>query len=217
MLIKSQRAIGLLSNPVAITSPDLSQMRKYPSDDLNLWVKLERENQNVKKLSFAGTLADHEKVLLEAVAGLMKGRSLTILENLSLRECEAFLRDRNSEMALENIPTGDEARFKKLFSWLRILPAHTPAQEYQFSSEKGPFSKLKLLDKIRELKAFLSSFEVRELYQGSVAPELIDVEDLTVYIQAPYQSEHDRARFEELHILGVSMFQEENLNFIPEA
>ena len=74
-----------------------------------------------------------------------------------------------------------------------------------------------MVDKIRELKAFLSSFEVRELYQGSVAPELIDVEDLTVYIQAPYQSEQDRARFEELHILGVSMFQEENLNFIPEA
>lgn len=217
MLIKSQRAIGLLNNPVAVVSPDPSQMRKYPSDDLNLWVKLERENQNVKKLSFAGSLADHEKVLLEALAALMKGRPLSLLENLSLRECEAFLRDRNSEMAMENIPASDEVRFKKLFAWLRIFPAQTPAQEYQFSLEKGPFCKLKLVDKIRELKAFLSSFEVRELYQGSVPPELIDVEDLTVFILAPYQSEQDRARFEELHILGVSMFQEENLNFIPEA
>lgn len=217
MQIKSQRALNLLKNPVAFVSPDPTQMRKYPSDDLNLWVKIERENQNVKKLSFAGSVADHEKVLLEAVSALMKARPLTVLENLNLRECEAFLRDRNSEMALENIPATDEARFKKFFAWLRILPTETPAQEYQFSSEKGPFSKLKLVDKIRELKAFLSSFEVRDLYRGMVAPELIDVDDLTVYIQAPYQSERDRALFEELHILGVSTFQEENLNFIPEA
>jgi hypothetical protein len=217
VLIKSQRAIDLLKSPQAIVNPDTSQMRKYPSDELNLWVKIERDNQNVKKLSFAGILADHEKVLLEAVAALMKGRPLTHLENLSFRECEAFLRDRNSEMALENVPANDEGKFKKFFTWLKVVPLETPAQDYQFSSERGPFSKLKLVDKIRELKAFLSSFEVRELYRGVVSPELVDVDDLTVYIQAPYQSERDRALFEELHILGVSIFQEENLNFIPES
>jgi hypothetical protein len=217
VVIKSERAKGLLQIPRAIDQTNLSQMRKYPSDDFILWVNLERDQQNVKNLSFAGTLQDHEKVLLEALAVLMKGRPMTLLENLSLRECEAFLRDRNSELALENLGAEEESKFKKLFLWLRAFrPAEAPS-EYHFSSQTGPFRNLKLIDKVRELKAFLNSFEIQELYQGSHSPELIDVDDLTVFIQAPYQSEKDKALFEELHILGVSTFQEDNLNFIPEA
>jgi hypothetical protein len=79
------------------------------------------------------------------------------------------------------------------------------------------FKNLKLVEKIKEIKAFLNSFEVQKIYQDGAPPELVDVDDLTVYIQAPYHSENDRALFEELHILGISTFQEENLNFIPEA
>lgn len=217
VVIKSQRAKNLLQTPRAIESFNPSLMRKYPSSELNVWVKLEREEQNVKNLSFAGELLDHEKVILEAVSAMMKGRSLNVLENLSLRECEAFLRDRNSETALENIPHEDEARFKKFFHWLRVFPTTEAPKEYEFSSQKGPFRNLKLVDKVRELKAFLNSFEIQKLYQGMIAPELIDVDELTVYIQAPYHSERDRALFEELHIMGVEAFQEENLNFIPEA
>lgn len=215
--IKSVRAQNLLQTPRAIDQNNLSQMRKYPSDDFILWVNLERDQQNVKNLSFAGTLQDYEKVLLEALAGLLKGRPLTLLDNLSLRECEAFLRDRNSELALENLPVTDEARFKKLFQWLRMFRAAEAPQEYHFSSKTKAFRDLKLVEKVKELKAFLNSFEIQELYQGSLMPELIDVDDLTVFIQVPYQSEKDKAQFEELHILGVSTFQEENLNFIPEA
>ncbi len=215
--IKSERAKTLLQNPRAIIQTNLSLMRKYPSDDFILWVNLEREDKNVKNLSFSGTLKDHEKVLLEAVAALLKGRPMALLENLSLRECEAFLRDRNSELALENLPADDESKFKKLFQWLRIFRSAEAPSEYHFSSKDGPFRNLKLVDKIRELKAFLNSFEIQELYQGSLTPELVDVDDLTVFIQAPYHSESDKALFEELHILGVSTFQEESLNFIPEA
>lgn len=215
--IKSERAKKLLQKPQAFTQTNLSHMRKYPSDDFILWINLEREGQNVKYLSFAGTLLDHEKVLLEALAALLKGRPLSVLDNLTLRECEAFLRDRNSEMALENIPTQDETRFKKLFQWLRLFQAAHPPQEYSFSAKNGTFGSLKLIDKVREIKSFLNSFEVQKLYQGSISPELIDVDGLTVFIQAPYESEQDKAMFEELYILGVSTFQEENLNFIPEA
>lgn len=215
--IKSERAKALLAGPRATVETDLSGMRKYPSSDWNLWVNLERDQQNVKNLSFSGTLNDGERVLLEALSALMKNRSVSLLESLSLRECEAFLRDRNSEMALENISAEDEAKFKKLFTWIRIFPTSAPAQEYEFSSQKGPFRTLKLVDRVRELKAFLNSFEIQELYKGSLLPELIDVDDMTVYIQAPYQSDRDRALFEELHVLGVTTFQEENLNFIPEA
>lgn len=214
--IISNRAKALLAQPRAIDEANLSTMRKYPGQDWNLWVNLEREQQNVKNLSFAGTLNDGEKVLLEALSAMMKNRSVTLLESLSLRELEAFLRDRNSEVALENITAEDEAKFKKFFTWLRVYPTSAPAEEYSFSSQKGPFHTLKLVDKVKEIKAFLNSFEIQQLYQGSLQPELVDVDDLTVYIQAPYHSDRDRALFEELHILGVTTFQEENLNFIPE-
>ena len=216
VVIKSERAKSLLLAPSAIKQTQLPQMRKYPSDDFKLWVNLEREEQNVKILSFYGELQDYEKVLLETVSSLLKGRPINLLLNLTLRECEAFLRDRNSESALENISTLDESKFNKLFQWLRTFRPSEAAQEYQFTTKDGPFRDLKLVAKIRELKAFLNSFEVLDLYQGSPVPELVDVDELTVFIQAPYHSENDRALFEELHLLGVSTFREENLNFIPE-
>ncbi len=73
------------------------------------------------------------------------------------------------------------------------------------------------MDKVREIKAFLNSPEILTLYQNLPRPELVDVEDLTVYIHAPYESQREKSLFEELHILGVEAFQEENLNFIPDA
>ena len=215
--IKSERAQKLLQNPRAIVSNDLSLMKKYPSDEFSLWVHIELENQNVKNLSFAGNLEDYEKVILEATASLMKDKSLSFFENLTLRECEAFLRDRNSELAVLNLTTADESKFHKFFQWLRVVRPQAAPQDYHFSLNKGHFRDLKLVDKVRELKAFLNSVEIQDLYAGLALPELVDVDDLTVYIQVPYHSEKDRALFEGLHVLGVAMFQEETLNFIPEA
>jgi hypothetical protein len=40
---------------------------------------------------------------------------------------------------------------------------------------------------------------------------------MTVYINAPYGSQKEKELFEELHLLGVEAFQDENLNFIPES
>lgn len=215
--IKSARALSLLKAPKAIIDTEPTNMRKYPSSDWNLFVFLERDQLNVKNLSFSGTLKDHEKVLLEALAALMKNRPLNLLETLSLRECEAFLRDRNSELAIDSLTAQDEEQFKKLFHWLRLFPSVSDAKEYHFSSQTGPFRSLKLVEKVKELKAFFNSFEIKDLYEGSLQPELVDVDDLTVYVQAPYHTDKDKALFEELHLLGVATFQEENLNFIPEA
>ena len=218
VVIKSERAKGLLNKPKAFNHEfPSSQMRKFPGNELNIGVYLERDKQNVKNLSFAGTPLDYEKVILEALSALIKGRPLALLENLSLRECEAYLRDRNSELALENLSSDDEVKFKKLFQWIRVYPEVGAPVEYHFSTAKGPFQNLKLIDKVKELKAFLNSTEVQYLYKDCLRPELIDVDDLTVFIQAPYDSDADKSLFEELHILGVATFQEENLNFIPEA
>jgi hypothetical protein len=151
------------------------------------------------------------------MASLLIGKPITKLDELSIRECEAFLRDRNSEEAFDGMTESDEAELKKVFQWIRVWPKFEVAKDYTFPSEKGPFARLKLVDKIKEVKAFLNSPEILTLYQDLPRPELVDVEDLTVYIHAPYESQREKSLFEELHILGVEAFQEENLNFIPEA
>ena len=191
-------------------------MKKYPGA-LDLWVGLEWDLNIVKNLSFFGTLDDSQKVILESMANLLIGKPITKLDDLSVRECEAFLRDRNSEKAIDEMTETDESELKKVFQWIRTFPRVSPPKEYSFSSEKGHFRTLKLVDKIREIKAFLNSPEILTLYENLPRPELVDVEDLTVYILAPYDTQREKSLFEDLHIRGVEAFQEEDLNFIPEA
>jgi hypothetical protein len=214
--LKSSRAQKMLYQPRFFAQTLDPLMRKFPGEGGELWLKLEWEGGIVKNLSFSGTIKDLQKVLLESMASLLIGKPITKLDDLTLRECEAFLRDRNSEPAITEMTESEENFLKKVFQWIRAWPRAEAPQVYHFLSEKGPFSGLKLVDKIRELKAFLNSPEILTLYQGMSPPELVDVEELTVYIHAPYHSERERSVFEKLHLLGVEVFQEENLNFIPE-
>lgn len=215
--IKSLRANAILNGPRYL-SPELDPlMKKYPSESWSLWLKLEWESNIVKNLSYYGDLKDWQKIFIESMATLLIGKPITKLDELSLRECEAFLRDRNSELAVEGMTENEKLEIKKVFKWIRFLPQEKKAEIYHFSSDKGIFRNLKLVEKIRELKAFLNSPEILTLYRNQIKPELVDVEDLTVYIHAPYTSDEDRDLFEKLHQLGVEAFQEECLNFIPES
>lgn len=215
--INSERAKKILENPRFIKTELSPLMKRYPGDSVVLWVQLDWDQHIVKNLSFYGEFTSLQKIILESMASLLIGKPITGLDNLSVRECEAFLRDRNSQVAFEGMSEEEENLLKKVFQWIRVWPKLEAPKEYRFSYEKCPFYKLKLVDKIREIKAFLNSPEILTLYQNLARPELVDVEDLTVYIHAPYSSEKERALFEELHILGVEAFQEESLNFIPEA
>lgn len=217
LVINSERAKKILENPKAIVKDINSSMRRYPSEAFKVWASLDLDQNRVKNLSFAGELNSDEKIILESLASLMNGKPLSVLDGLSLRECEAYLRDRNSQTAFDGITPELEAKFKKFFGWIRGLPLVTSGENYHYASTKGDFRNLKLVEKVKELKAFLASAEVLELYQNTARPELVDVDGLTVYVQVAYESEEDKALFEELHLLGVATFQEENLNFIPEA
>lgn len=215
--IKSIRAKKLLAEPRFVKTELDPQMKRYPGDDLVLWIRLDWEQNYVKNLSFFGQLSDFQKIILESMASLLINKPITLLDTLSIRECEAFLRDKNSETAFDGMTEVDESQLKKVFHWIKVWPKVIPSKDYAFSSEKGPFYQLKVVEKIKELKAFLNSPEILTLYQNLARPELVDVEDLTVYIHAPYGSAEEKSIFEELHILGVEAFQEENLNFIPDA
>lgn len=213
--IHSKRALSLLEQPRFIQSSMLEGMVKYPGGDF--WGFIELDQGIVKKLSFSGKLEDHKKVFVESMASLLINKPITKIDDLSIRECEAFLRDKNSEPAISGMTESDESELRKIFQWVRFMPLPRVAKNYDFPSEKGPFERLKLVDKIREIKAFLNSPEILTLYQGLPLPELVDVEDLTVYIHAPYDSQKEKSLFEKLHHLGVAVFREENLNFIPDA
>src|SRR5690606_12936417 len=102
------------------------------------------------------------------------GKPYLLLEKLSLRECEAFLRDRNSVPAIENLTEDDAQNFQRVMVWLTQFPLPKEVKDYQFSPEKGQFSRLKLVDKIKELKEFLSSSEVMRLYLNRLPPTLVD-------------------------------------------
>jgi hypothetical protein len=215
-IVKSVRAKRLLEEPRFIKNALEAGMKKFPGPHLVLWAKVELEDHLVKNLSLFGSLEDHQKVLLESMATLLFGGSISRLDELSVRECEAFLRDKNSEASIQEMLDSHEEILKSVFKWLRLISQSQSSKEYTFSSEKGPFYQLKLVDKIKELKAFLNSPEVLTLYQNLPLPELIDVEELTVYIHASYASQSEKELFSKLHTMGVETFQEENLNFIPE-
>jgi hypothetical protein len=215
--LKSSRAQKILSEPRFFTLTQDPLMRKFPGEGGELWLKLDWEGELVKKLSFFGKIEDVHMVFLESMANLLIGKPISKLDDLSLRECEAFLRDRNSLPSISEMTEREEIFLKKVFHWVRVWPRDKAPLAYQFHSENGRFQSLKLVDKIREIKAFLNSPEILTLYQGMPLPELVDVEELTVFLLVPYQSQRERGLFEKLHLLGVEVFQEENLNFIPEV
>lgn len=215
--IHSERAKSLLQKNKFFETVQTPGMKRYPNPQWDFWAGLEVSEGNVKNLSFFGRLEEWKKVLLQSMASIMVGKSISQFDQVTLRECEAYLRDKNSETAIQGLPKNAEAEFKEVLLWLRTWNQTQASGNYHFSSEKGPFRNLKLTDKVRELKAFLNSDDIISLYQNHARPELLDVEELTVYLNVPYETEREKALLDELHALGVATFQEENLNFIPEA
>ncbi len=215
--VNSSRAKKILETPRFLKNEISPSMRRYPGDQITLWMDLEGNALSVKNLSFSGSLENGQILVLESMASLLVGKKISLLETLSIRECEAFLRDRNSEAAFEGMTSEEESLLLAVFRWIRSWPFKNPNEVYSYAKEKGPFRILRLADKVRELKAFLASADVTSLYLGHRHPELIDVEDLTVYVDVPYASEEERALFQELHERGVEIFHEEELNFIPES
>lgn len=215
--VNSERAKKILAGPSFFVSSPESRMRTFPSKLLPLQALVESEQGVVKKLSFFGSVPEGAFLVVESMASLLIGKKISRLNELTVRECEAFLRDRNSVPAFEGLTPDLEEELKRFFTWLHHSSFPTEVRSYEFPLSKGAFASLGLVDKVRELKAFFNSPEVSALYEGGGLPEVLDVEDLTVYVQAPYASDRDRVVFERLHELGVETFREENLNFIPES
>ncbi len=216
-LIKSNRAKNLLENLSHFKDHKTPGMRKFPGSGPEIYFELETESEIVKKLSFFGEINDVHKILFESMASLLMNRPISKLDAFTLRELEAYLRDKNSEASIEEMTENDDIYLKKVFGWLKTLGQKPLSKDYHFSSENRPFCELKLADKIKEIRGFLNSPEILTLYRNVGIPELIDVEEMTVYLNVPYSSKEEKELFHELHQLGVEAFRDENLNFIPES
>lgn len=214
--VNSTRAKKILEAPQFYKREVTPAMRKFPGSGLSLWVEVEGDSLSVKNLSFSGALDPAHVLLIESMASLLIGKKLSAIEQFSVRELEAYLRDRNSEKSFEGLSPEIENQIQAVFRWIRAWPFKSAVDVYVYPREKGPFHQLKLIDKVREIKAFLASTEIASLYDGLRLPELIDVEDLTVYLDVPYADEDQRSLLHELHERGVEIFREEELNFIPE-
>ena len=145
--VNSSRAQKILETPRYRKGEVTPSMRKYPGSGILLWIDIEGDPLSVKNLSYSGTLETVHVLILESMASLLMGKNLSALENLTVRECEAFLRDRNSEAAFTGWGQDDEKLFHSIFQWIRVWPFRNSSQNFIYPKEKGPFRQLRLADR----------------------------------------------------------------------
>lgn len=168
------------------------------------------------RLRFRGQNADWKIVLSEAMARICEGKSMERLEQLEFREIDAFIRDRNSEVGWDL----SEVEFKEASAYLQNIKIGITLSYNEVSIPTvwaaGEFQKLALTDRIKTLKSLLQGPFVQNLYRGMEKPGLLDVEDLTVYLQVPYETDQEREKLDELHSWLSFTLKEPDLNLIPE-
>src|SRR5690606_1260595 len=116
------RGKKILETPRFFKKEEDQSMKRFPGNDIELWASLDLEGDIVKNLSLFGQIEDYQKVLLESMASLLINKPIASLDALTIRECEAFLRDRNSELALSEMSEVQENVLKKVFFRLRYWP-----------------------------------------------------------------------------------------------
>jgi hypothetical protein len=155
--------------------------------------------------------------LWEAAAHLMKGRPWAKCAELTPREIEFFLRDRNSAPAVPALAL--EAFGERWRELLEALAAWTRAGRvlgaYRFPSDES-FARLALPDKIRELKAFFLSEKLAPFFARGGKLELVDVDGTTVFIALDTVDVPRGAFLDWLQMLAAEEFREPSLNLVPE-
>jgi hypothetical protein len=173
--------------------------------------------ENFEEWGYQGPWTEGERVILEAMGHLLKNKSWQKIKEITLREAEAWLRDRNSEPAFSPEEMGIlpqmwgqlQAQIEHSFKSGRVL------SDFRFPSEKS-FEKLNLSEKIRELKAFFSSERLSGFYKNGGEIELLDVEEFTLYIALNCGTIPEGALLDWLQMSLAETFREPRLNLVPE-
>lgn len=201
----SKQAKGLFESPRFVVKD---------SSNWTYW-KAQGEGDGLR-LRFKGENVDWKIVLSEAMARLCEGKEMSRLDELDLREIDAFIRDRNSEAGW--ILSKDELKEANIYIQnIKIgLTLSFTEVKIPLTWHPGQFRQLSLPERIKTLKSLFQNPFVQNLYRGMGQPNLLDVEDLTVYLHVPYETEDQRGRLDDLHSWLAVTLKEPDLNLIPE-
>lgn len=211
----SARALALLQSPrFAQLAPTTPHGERQYSDGRVVWWS---GSEICAEWGYWGAWSAGDKILLEAAGQLIKGQKWGRLEELSARELEFFLRDRNSVPALEETLVEGFAQ-----TWTELKAVIHEWRQSGLSlrpytySQKLPFGALKTVDKIHEFKAFLLSDKLMGFYQRGGRIELLDVEDCTLFIALDTGDIPQGAFLDWLQIVAAEALSEPAINLIPE-
>lgn len=213
----SRRATQLLQSPrFAHPLPVEASVghRQYTDGPWIWW----RGQEKCEGWGHGGDQSPSQSVLLEAAGSLLLGSPWARLQEISPRELEFFLRDRNSVPALpEEEVRAFTDRWKDLQSsigeWRLSGVSLTP---YVYS-QATPFAALSASAKIRELKAFLLSEKLSAFYRRGGRIEVLDVDGTTVYVALDTADIPTNAFLDWLQLSAAQDFREAGLNLVPEA
>lgn len=212
----SQRALALLQTPrfESAAPPTPHGERQYDDGKLIWWAG----KDSCEGFGHHGPWSETEKVLWEAAGVMLKGQKWGRWQEISSRELEFFLRDKNSQRAL---PEEALESFHPL--WIEIqsvvvqwLQSGVSLAPYIFT-HKVAFRDLSLRDKIHELKAFFLSDKLSPFYQRGGKLEVLDVQDCTVYLALDTADIPQGAFLDWLQIMSAETFHDPTINLIPEA
>ena len=183
----------------------------------SLWIEWKGE-KSLEEISFSSTWRLGSQVLFLALKEILRGKPLESAKNLSLREIESFLRDRNSEPALPSESFEDlTLHWPRIQGQLaQISSTSQSVGRYDFPAGKV-FAALSLSEKIQELKAFFSSETLLGLRRSGGRIELLDVQEFDVFIALDSGSVPESALLDWLQLKLAETYREPALNLIPES
>ena len=211
----SSRALECLKNP-QFSLPESSELRGGCQWNDTRGVAWDG-SATCERWGYWGDWSEGERALLEAFGRILRGKAWGKAQEIGLRETEAYLRDRNSQPAL---PVESYQRLALVWEELqqrvsRWSSGSRSFVEYRFPSEKA-FKTLSLPEKIHELKAFFSSERMSGFYRQQGRIEVLDVEDVTVFIALDGGGIPEAPLLDWLQMTLAETFREPALNLIPE-
>lgn len=213
--IHSQRAQGLLEKCDFQLAPPSEKHGKCQYDDGRLvwW----RGNEICEGWGYSEAWNLPSKALLEAAGVLILKKNWSKIQEISVRELEYFLRDKNSQVAISDNFLNE---FAPVWTEIQQAVQHwrhagVSLQDYHFS-KVIPFKDLPLAEKIHELKSFFLSKKLAPFYQRGGQLEVVDVSDCTVYLALQTGEIPQGAFLDWLQIIACEEFQEPTLNLLPE-
>lgn len=213
--IQSQRAQTLLEKSAFhMAPPDFSHGKCQYDDGRLIWWS---GSSICESWGYYGPWDLASRALIEAAGVILLKKNWSKVQEISIRELEFFLRDKNSQPAIaedyldELTSTWHELQ-SSIQNWLR---SGVSLQDYHFSGIV-PFRELALAEKIHELKSFFLSKKLSPFYQRGGQLEVVDVLDCTVYLALQTGDIPQGAFLDWLQIITSEEFREPTLNLLPE-